>query len=186
MTASSTSLAPQRLAFALLRRVAPILVIGRRVIVSRHADCLEILTRDADFTIAEVNGERFDRVNGPFILGMDLSPQHDREYGVLRDVVRQDDLERIRRFVARCPEHGDVEAAIDAELTDPTPAMAASYAALEPEHRELLLAMLDSPPGPVAERDLAEALRRHARSPLPKSPVDLVDRLADHFLRVIA
>ena len=36
------------------------------------------------------------------------------------------------------------------------------YAALEPEHRELLFAMLDSPPGPVAERDLADALRRHA------------------------
>ncbi|HET6549485.1 MAG TPA: hypothetical protein VFG79_13555, partial [Solirubrobacter sp.] len=94
--------------------------------------------------------------------------------------------ERIRRFVARCPEHGDVEAAIDAELTDPTPAMAASFAALEPEHRELLLAMLDSPPGPVAERDLADALRRHARTPLTKAPADLVDRLSDHFLRVLA
>ncbi|HET6548232.1 MAG TPA: hypothetical protein VFG79_07250, partial [Solirubrobacter sp.] len=50
--------------------------------------------------------------------------------------------ERIRRFVARGMPEGDVEAAIDAELTDPTPAMAASFAALEPEHRELLLAML--------------------------------------------
>ena len=46
--------------------------------------------------------------------------------------------------------------------------------------------MLDSPPGPVAERDLAAALRRHATSGLPKAPADLVDRLADHFLRVIA
>ena len=46
--------------------------------------------------------------------------------------------------------------------------MAASYAALEREHRELLLAMLDSPPGPVAERDLADALRRHATSGLPE------------------
>jgi hypothetical protein len=46
--------------------------------------------------------------------------------------------------------------------------------------------MLDSPPGPVAERDLADALRRHARTPLTKAPVDLVDRLSDHFLRVIA
>jgi len=38
----------------------------------------------------------------------------------------------------------------------------------------------------VAERDLADALRRHASSGLPKAPVDLVDRLADHFLRVTA
>jgi hypothetical protein len=85
--------------------------------------------------------------------------------------------ERIRRFVAS----GD-----DAVLYCPTEAMAASYNALEHEHRELLLAMLDSPPGPVAERDLAAALRRHASSGLPKAPVELVDRLSDHFLRVIA
>jgi hypothetical protein len=94
--------------------------------------------------------------------------------------------ERIRRFVARRMPEGDVRAAIEAELTEPTTAMANSYRALEPEHRELLLAMLDSPPGPVAERELAAALRRHATSGLPKAPVDLVDRLADHFLRVIA
>jgi hypothetical protein len=53
------------------------------------------------------------------------------------------------------------------------------------EHRELLLAMLDSPPGPVAERDLAAALRRHSATGLPKPPTELVDRLADHFLRVL-
>jgi hypothetical protein len=90
--------------------------------------------------------------------------------------------ERIRRFVARgLPVQG-----IEAELAEPTEAMAASYAALGAEHRELLLAMLDCPPGPVAERDLAAALRRHTASPLPKAPAELVDRLADHFLRVIA
>jgi hypothetical protein len=88
--------------------------------------------------------------------------------------------ERIRRFVAR-PE-GDVMAA----LSQPTAAMAASYGALEHEHRELLIAMLDAPPGPVTERDLATALRRHTTSGLPKAPADLVDRLADHFLRVTA
>ncbi|MDA0162839.1 hypothetical protein OM076_21375 [Solirubrobacter ginsenosidimutans] len=90
--------------------------------------------------------------------------------------------ERIRRFVARGVPIDDVER----ELREPTEAMTTSYEALEGEHRELLHAMLDSPPGPVAERDLAAALRRHATSGLPKAPADLVDRLADHFLRVIA
>jgi hypothetical protein len=97
--------------------------------------------------------------------------------------------ERIRRFVGtRIPLQGreDVARAIEAELSQPTDAMAASYTALDHEHRELLLAMLDSPPGPVPERELAEALRRHATSGLAKAPTDLVDRLADHFLRVIA
>lgn len=90
--------------------------------------------------------------------------------------------ERIRRFIARGAPSGGIER----ELAEPTEAMAASYRALEPEHRALLLAMLDSPPGPVAERELAAALRRHATKGCSKAPPDLVDRLADHFLRVIA
>src|SRR5205085_8568545 len=97
--------------------------------------------------------------------------------------------ERIRRFLAwRLPAlaGADITAAIAAELAEPTAAMATSYAALGAEHRELLVAMLDCPPGPVVERDLAAALRRHATSPLPKAPAELVDRLADHFLRVVA
>jgi hypothetical protein len=97
--------------------------------------------------------------------------------------------ERIRRFVSdRLPslsDGDDVDALVDGELAEPTQAMAASYAALAGEHRDLLLAMLDSPPGPVAERDLAAALRRHASNGLAHAPVDLVERLTDHFVRVL-
>ena len=63
--------------------------------------------------------------------------------------------------------------------------MAASLRGARPELRELLFAMLDTPPGPTAERDLADALRRHSSNGLPKAPADLVDRLTDHFLRVL-
>jgi hypothetical protein len=97
--------------------------------------------------------------------------------------------ERIRRFVGgqlrTLGAGADVATVVDAELSEPTQAMATSYAALAEEHRELLLAMLDSPPGPVAERDLAAALRRHASNGLSHAPVDLVDRLTDHFVRVL-
>jgi hypothetical protein len=97
--------------------------------------------------------------------------------------------ERIRRFVSgrlRELDRGEyVRSAVDQELSEPTQAMATSYAALAEEHRELLLAMLDSPPGPVAERDLAAALRRHASNGLSHAPTDLVDRLTDHFVRVL-
>ena len=82
--------------------------------------------------------------------------------------------------------HDNAEAAVEAALREPTTAMATSYAALDPEHRQLLLAMIDSPPGPVAERDLAAALRRHSASGLSKAPAELVEHLADHFLRVTA
>lgn len=86
--------------FTLLRRVAPILIVGKRAVVTRHPDVLEVLTRDTDFTIAEVNEARIDAIDGPFILGMDRSPQYDREEAALRLAVRRDDLDRIRNFVA--------------------------------------------------------------------------------------
>jgi hypothetical protein len=94
--------------------------------------------------------------------------------------------ERIRRLVLRLG-HGeeDVRGAADAELTTPTEAMATSLGALGDEHRDLLVALLDTPPGPVSERELVSALRRHHGS-LSRQPLDLVDRLADHFLRVSA
>jgi hypothetical protein len=98
--------------------------------------------------------------------------------------------ERIRRFVSgrllELSGEDGVAAAVEAELAEPTEAMATSFAALETEHRELLLAMLDSPAGPIAERDLATALRRHAGDGLTHAPADLVDRLTDHFVRVLA
>jgi cytochrome P450 len=77
----------------------PILVLGKRAIVTRHADVVEVLTRDTEFTIAEVNEARINQSDGPFILGMDRSPQYDTEAATLREAVRPEDLERIRRLV---------------------------------------------------------------------------------------
>ncbi len=95
--------------------------------------------------------------------------------------------ERIRRLVLRLGRgDGNVSHAADVELTTPTEAMATSFAALGEEHRDLLVALLDTPPGPVPERELVSALRRHHDGQLSRPPLDLVDRLADHFLRVSA
>ncbi|HWF51532.1 MAG TPA: hypothetical protein VG294_12915 [Solirubrobacteraceae bacterium] len=99
--------------------------------------------------------------------------------------------ERIRRFVAGVKDlrPGDLfglARAMSAGLSTATEAMAASFGALGPEHRDLLTAMLDTPPGPVTERDLLGALRRHHDGALARPPVELIDRLTDHFLRVLA
>jgi cytochrome P450 len=85
--------------FTLLRKMAPILVLGKRALVTRHPDVVEVLTRDTDFTIAEINEARINACDGPFILGMDRSPQYDTEAAALRQAVRPDDLERIRSLV---------------------------------------------------------------------------------------
>ncbi|MGH9164177.1 MAG: cytochrome P450 [Acidimicrobiales bacterium] len=82
-----------------VRRFLPILVVGRRVIVTRHADVCEILERDDVFTVADANGPTMDRVNGPFILGMDRSEQYLRERAILQRCVHPDDPARIRAFV---------------------------------------------------------------------------------------
>jgi hypothetical protein len=101
--------------------------------------------------------------------------------------------ERIRRFVRdrlpglsveRGPEQ-EVAAAVSAEIREPTTAMAASFAALAPEHRAVLVALLDAPPEPVPERELAAAVRRHCETGLARTPAELVDRLTDHFVRVV-
>jgi cytochrome P450 len=88
-----------RLVFKILRRRAPILFIGKTAVVTRHDDVVEVLTRDIDFTIAEINETRINALDGPFILGMDRTEQYEREAATLREAVRRDDLERIRSFV---------------------------------------------------------------------------------------
>jgi cytochrome P450/glutathione S-transferase len=100
--AGSLSTAPGllRFVFGLLRRWKPVFTIAGKTIVTRRADVLEILERDRDFTIAEINDANMRRVSGAFILGMDRSPEYEREAGFLRGAVRRDDPERIRGMVA--------------------------------------------------------------------------------------
>ena len=61
---------------------------------------MEVLKRDRDFTIKEINAEKIQEIDGPFILGMDASPQYDQESEVLHQAVQQGDLDGIREFVA--------------------------------------------------------------------------------------
>ncbi len=102
--------------------------------------------------------------------------------------------ERIRRLVSeRLDEllstgNGDIGhqifRAVERELAQPTDAMRNSFTALEEEHRELLIALLDAPAGLIDERELAATVRRHHAGGLSRPPGELIDRLTDHFLRV--
>lgn len=95
-----TSPRAQRPISRVLRRLAPVLQARGRVVVSRHADVVDVLTRDVDFTIAEVNGARMERWSGPFFLGMDRGERYERESSALREAVRAEDLERVRALVS--------------------------------------------------------------------------------------
>jgi hypothetical protein len=102
--------------------------------------------------------------------------------------------ERIRRFVtdrletlpriAATADRDAVREELEHELAYPTDAMRTSFRALEPEHRELLIALLDAPAGLIDERELAATVRRHHTGALRRPPAELIDRLTDHFLRI--
>jgi cytochrome P450 len=88
--------------FTFLRRFAPVAVLGKNVIVTRFDSVVDVLRRDEDFTISQINAPKIDRIEGPFILGMDKSPQYDQEKAVLLAAVRREDLDGIRQFAAQC------------------------------------------------------------------------------------
>ena len=100
--------------------------------------------------------------------------------------------ERIRRLVdGRLLEladqvgvDADLHDLLEAEIREPTEAMAASFGALAEDHRVLLVCLLDTPPGPVPERELASAYRRHSDAGMARPLREAVDRLSDHFVRV--
>jgi cytochrome P450 len=89
----------QRTFWAVLRSWSPAVVIGKRVFVSRYAAVTDVLKRDQDFTIAEINGARMQDMYLSFFLGMDRGPAHDRELALMEGVVKREDLATIRRLV---------------------------------------------------------------------------------------
>jgi biflaviolin synthase len=91
----------------LLARNKPVRL-GARVIAARHAHVSELLSRDLDFGIAEVNAVKIAEVNdGPFILGMDRSEVLERERRALYEALAAVDMGALRQAV---------EAEIDARL----------------------------------------------------------------------
>lgn len=86
--------------FAFLRRFAPIVTVGKRTVIARYVDVIEILARDTEFTISQLNGPNMARHDGPFVLGLDRGAQYDTERAMLRDVVRAEDRETIAAIVA--------------------------------------------------------------------------------------
>ena len=70
------------------------------VIVNKHDLVVEVLNRDEDFTIEEINSKKMSDLDDAFFLGMDRSnPQFDRERNFVRKASKKEDMELIRNFV---------------------------------------------------------------------------------------
>jgi cytochrome P450 len=76
-----------------LGRFSPVIVFGRRVIVTGHGEICSVMGRDADFTLGPNAPSAI--IDGPFVLRMERGPQYLREIEVLRHVVRPGDLGRV-------------------------------------------------------------------------------------------
>lgn len=88
--------------FSFLQRFFPVLKLGIVKInaVTRHDLVVELLNRDNDFTVEEINAKKMADQKGAFFLGMDRSdPQFDRERDYVRRASKREDLDLIRKSV---------------------------------------------------------------------------------------
>lgn len=83
-----------------LRDFDPIVKVAGNVVVTRHADVLEVLENSRDFGVSEVYGPRMQRTTGSFVLGLEDTPQYGAEVAFIRKAVRPDDLPRLRAMFA--------------------------------------------------------------------------------------
>ncbi len=86
--------------FRLLRLVKPVLAIPNGpVFVTRSSDVRDVLSRHRVFTVSGY-APMMDASVGPFMLARDGTTINQRDKGVLRALLRQEDLPRIRELVA--------------------------------------------------------------------------------------
>ena len=88
--------------FYFLQKRFPVLKIPffKLMTVNKNDLLVELLTRDEDFTVEEINAKKMSNQKGAFFLGMDrMNPQFDRERNFVRSATKKDDLDLIRNFV---------------------------------------------------------------------------------------
>jgi cytochrome P450 len=87
--------------FAILRRVKPVLIVKNIALVTRFDDVQDVLVRDDVFQVTY--GEKMRVVTGgnDFFLGMQNSPEYERDTTHMRSVIRRSDIaDVIAPFVA--------------------------------------------------------------------------------------
>lgn len=88
--------------FFFLQKNYPVLKLGplKLMTVNKNDLVTELLDRNLDFTVEEINSKKMADQKGAFFLGWDKNnPQFDRERNFVRAATKRDDLELIRNFV---------------------------------------------------------------------------------------
>jgi cytochrome P450 len=131
--------------FAILRKVKPILVVKDTAIVTRFNDVQEVLSRDDVFQVPYK--EKMEVVTGGqnFFLGMQNSPDYERDVANMRSVIRRDDVPKlIVPFVAKTAEaavaaaNGKIDVATHLGRTVPAKWIASYFGCPPPSEQELV------------------------------------------------
>ncbi len=101
LIAMTTGSPVQLKVFEILRKHKPVLLIGKKAVITRDTDVREALARNTEFTIAEINAPNMLRLNGPFFLEMDKSDAYTQEQGDTRKVIQGDESQLIKAIVQR-------------------------------------------------------------------------------------
>src|SRR4028118_503802 len=96
-----TSTPVLRTAFSVLRKTRPVAIFGKTAVVTRYKDVMDVLVRESDFTVHEIDGWKMDRMGNTFVLGMDASPQTTLDRNMLRKVIRKEDLAIVRTLIKK-------------------------------------------------------------------------------------
>lgn len=84
-----------------LRERRPIFESPLGIIITKYTDVLEVLARDQFFSV-RLYAPKIERIGGPFIIGMENTPQYERDISILRLAIRREDLPIIRSIIADC------------------------------------------------------------------------------------
>ena len=81
--------------FAVLRRVKPILIVKNVALVTRFEDVQEVLSRDDIFQVTYGPKMRVITGGEDFFLGMQNSPEYERDVANMRSAMRRQDMPAI-------------------------------------------------------------------------------------------
>jgi cytochrome P450 len=91
--------------FAVLRRLKPVLIFKNTALVTRFEDVQEVLSRDNVFHVTYKEKMEVIGDGANFFLGMQNSPEYERDQSHMRTVIRRQDLPQlIQPFVAKTAE----------------------------------------------------------------------------------
>ena len=94
----------QGILFYNLQKRFPVIKLGlfKIAVVTRHDLVVDVLERDSNFTVKEINAKKMASHKGGFFLGMDKSnPQFNRERDYVRKSAQKEDVEMIRSFIRK-------------------------------------------------------------------------------------